>query len=165
MAGMRSSVQLRACAAMQPVELRPVRLDALDQLGHQRRRRHRQAGQDLAAGPTSFVSASYSRASARSRASERTSSRSSSWGTGQTRVMYSPRAGVDLDPVAGVDEQRHLDDEAGLQGGRLAGARHPVALHAGLGLGDRQLDRRGRSRTCTISPSNVARLAVICSTR
>ena len=34
-------------------------------------------------------------------------------------------------------------DEARLEGGGLARARHPVALDARLGLGDRELDRRG----------------------
>ena len=50
-------------------------------------------------------------------------------------------ARVDLDAVADLDEQRHLDDLAGLERGRLAGARHAVTLHAGLGLGDLELDR------------------------
>ena len=33
--------------------------------------------------------------------------------------MYSPRARVDLDLLALLDEQRHLDDQAGLERGRL----------------------------------------------
>jgi len=47
-------------------------------------------------------------------------------------------AGVDLDPLAALDEQGDLYNQARLQGGRLAGTRHPVALHPGLGLGDYQ---------------------------
>ena len=43
----------------------------------------------------------------------------------QTRGDVVAGAGVDLDPVADVDEQRHLDDLAGLQRGRLAGAATP----------------------------------------
>ena len=45
-------------------------------------------------------------------------------------------AGVDLDAVAGVDEQGHLDLSAGLQGGGLGHVAHRVALGAGFGLGD-----------------------------
>ena len=39
-------------------------------------------------------------------------------------------AGVDLDPVAGVEEQRHLDLRAGLQRRRLRAAGGPVSLQA-----------------------------------
>ena len=73
-------------------------------------------------------------------------------------------AGVDLDAVAGVHEQRHLDDQAGLERGRLAGARHAVALHAGLGLGDVRARprragrcRRSRRRTSAARPSSRRR--------
>src|SRR5579872_380764 len=43
-------------------------------------------------------------------------------------------AGVDLDLLAGGDEQRHLDLVAGLDRGRLGAAGGPVALQAGLGV-------------------------------
>src|SRR5690348_1489084 len=49
--------------------------------------------------------------------------------------------GVDLDLLAGRDEQRHLDGGAGLEGGRLGAAGGPVALDAGVGLADGELDR------------------------
>ena len=45
-------------------------------------------------------------------------------------------AGVDLDLLAGGDEQRHLDGRAGLEGGGLGAAGRAVALQAGLGVGD-----------------------------
>src|SRR5882757_1023165 len=54
--------------------------------------------------------------------------------------------GVDLDPVAVVDEQRDLDDLAGLQGGGLGGTGDPVALYAGLHVGDGELHRGGQLR-------------------
>src|SRR5690606_39513616 len=52
--------------------------------------------------------------------------------------------GVDLDPLAGGDEERHLDLGAGLQGGGLGAAGGAVALQAGLGVGDLELDRGGQ---------------------
>src|SRR5690606_6309028 len=53
-------------------------------------------------------------------------------------------AGVDLDLLAGGDEQRHLDLRAGLHGGGLVAAGGAVALQAGLGLGDLQHDGGGK---------------------
>ena len=90
---------------------------------------------------SSFVSASYSSASARSRASRRRSTADRR--IAHARVRYSP-VRVSTLTVAGVHEQRHLHDDAGLERRRLAGARHPVALDAGLGLGDGELDRGGQ---------------------
>src|SRR5688500_18325138 len=53
-------------------------------------------------------------------------------------------ASVDLDAVALVHKERHLDDEARLQRGGLARAGDPVALHSGLGLRDSQFDGGGK---------------------
>ena len=64
-------------------------------------------------------------------------------------------AGVDLDPVARVDEQRHLDDGARLELRRLGHVRDRVALDARLGLGDLELDRGGE-RTPEGLPSTVS---------
>src|SRR5581483_4737815 len=91
------------------------------------------------AGVTSFASASYSSSSARSRA----------WRRPSTAVRSGPgdvlaRASVDLEPVTGVHEQRHLHDEAGLHRRRLAGAGHAVALDARLGLAHGELDGGGQ---------------------
>ena len=70
-------------------------------------------------------------------------------------------AGVDPDPVALVDEQRHLDLHARLERGRLrAAAGGRVAAEARVGLGDRQLDGArdleagGRSSTNSTSTSS-----------
>src|SRR3954454_7109142 len=52
-----------------------------------------------------------------------------------------PGAGVDLDLLAGGQEQRDLDGVAGLQLGRLGAAAGAVALQARLGVLDRELDR------------------------
>src|SRR5665647_2323446 len=52
-------------------------------------------------------------------------------------------ARVDLHLLAGHDEQRDLDLQAGLDGRRLGAAGRPVTLQAGLGVGDLELDRRG----------------------
>src|SRR4051812_35783792 len=50
-------------------------------------------------------------------------------------------AGVDPNPVALVDEQRHVHPHAGLQdGGLRAPTGGGVALDAGLGVGDGHLD-------------------------
>ena len=49
------------------------------------------------------------------------------------------RASVDLDAVARINEQRDLHGDTGLEGGRLACPRHPVALDARLGIGDDEL--------------------------
>src|SRR5690349_336857 len=51
-------------------------------------------------------------------------------------------AGVDLDLLAGRDEQRHVDLVAGLEPRGLGAAGGAVALQAGLGVLDEQLDRR-----------------------
>src|SRR5687768_1413197 len=53
-------------------------------------------------------------------------------------------AGVDLQNVALVDEQRHVDRVAGLQLGRLGSARDGVAAHARVALGDLEVDRVGQ---------------------
>src|SRR5687768_16086531 len=86
----------------------------------------------------SLASASYSSSRARSRAARRPSTRSL---LGPGDVVAG--SCIDLQAVAGVHEQRHLDDEAGFERGRLAGARDAVALDAGLGLAHRQLHRGG----------------------
>ena len=55
--------------------------------------------------------------------------------------------GVDPDLLALFDEERHLDGDAGLERGRLgAAAGGGVALDAGLGLGDLELDEAGSLR-------------------
>src|SRR5262249_57739631 len=59
--------------------------------------------------------------------------------SGAAEVLAGP--GVDLDLLSGRDEQRHLDGGAGLEGGGLGAAGRPVALHAGVGLADGELDR------------------------
>jgi len=51
-------------------------------------------------------------------------------------------AGVDLDSFAGLDEQRHLNDEPGFERCWLGRARNPIALDTWFGLGDGQLDAR-----------------------
>src|SRR5918994_7673448 len=56
-------------------------------------------------------------------------------------------ARVDLDPVARVDEEGHLDDRARLEGRRLRHVRHRVAPDAGLGVRDRELDRGRKLHT------------------
>src|SRR5947209_10330199 len=53
-------------------------------------------------------------------------------------------AGVDPDLLARGDEQRDLDVIAGLKGRGLGATRRTIALKAGLGVGDRQLDGRGQ---------------------
>ncbi len=55
-------------------------------------------------------------------------------------------AGVDLDLVALVDEQGHLDLGAGLDDGGLGHVGGGVALDARLGLGNDQLNEVGRLR-------------------
>src|SRR3954452_15719331 len=50
-------------------------------------------------------------------------------------------AGVDLDLLAGGDEQRHVDLVAGLEPRRLGVTGGAVALEPGLGVLHRQLDR------------------------
>jgi len=46
-------------------------------------------------------------------------------------------AGVDLEHVAGVYEERDVNADAGLQFGGLGAALSGVAAHPGVGLGDR----------------------------
>ena len=46
--------------------------------------------------------------------------------------------GVDLDAGAFFEEERDLDDEAGLEGGGLGAAGGGIAFEAGVGLRDRQ---------------------------
>src|SRR5215204_3555449 len=53
-------------------------------------------------------------------------------------------AGVHAYPVAYVDEERHLHDDACLQGRRLVSARRGVSLQAGVGLGDLEVHVRRR---------------------
>ena len=57
-----------------------------------------------------------------------------------TRPRYSAAPRVHLHDVALVEEERHLDHRAGLEGGGLRAARGGVAADAGIGLGDLQLD-------------------------
>src|ERR1051326_4894920 len=83
------------------------------------------------AGDTPFTSASYNSDMARSRASRPAAPSELTGAPGAGYVLAA--AGVDLDPVAGVDEQRHLHHVPGLQGGGIAGAADPVALDARLG--------------------------------
>ena len=54
-------------------------------------------------------------------------------------------AGVDLDALARVHEERHLHDGAGLERRGLRHVRDRVAAHGGLGLRHRQLHRGGSS--------------------
>src|SRR5665213_3447810 len=101
-------------------------------------------------GRSPFSSASYSRVRARSRDWWRGAGwslmelgcpgnvRTGRPGSGPGQVLA--RAGVDFDLLTRIHEEGHLDDQAGLEGGRLAGPRHPVTLEAGLGLGDGQFD-------------------------
>src|SRR6187401_3334497 len=55
-----------------------------------------------------------------------------------------PVAGVHLDAGPGLEEERHLDLRAGLEGGGLRAAGRAVALQARLGVGDLEDDRRGQ---------------------
>jgi hypothetical protein len=55
-----------------------------------------------------------------------------------------PVPGVDLDLLAGGEEQRDLDLGAGLQRGRLGATRGAVALQARVGVRDDQLDAGGQ---------------------
>src|SRR3546814_13020892 len=50
-------------------------------------------------------------------------------------------ASVDLDLLAGGQEERDLDLVAGLEGGRLGADRGEIALQAGVGVGDLELYR------------------------
>src|SRR3712207_4547863 len=97
-------------------------------------------------GLSPLASASYRRDRARSRAWRRVRRLGTAGGGGPEALTRSDPGevlaapGVDLDAVAGVDEKGHGDHQARLEGGGLAGPRHPVALDPGLGLGDGQLD-------------------------
>src|SRR5262249_34429824 len=53
-----------------------------------------------------------------------------------------PGFGVDANPVAFVDERRHLDDESGLERRRLDLSARGGALDAGDGLLDDEIDGR-----------------------
>ena len=103
----------------------------------------------------SFDSASYNRISARSRASVRSSGlrtllaerepRRPRWAGPFGDTESDPRdvfagARVDLDLVAGVDEQRNLNHLVGLQRRRLTRAADAITLNAGVGVGDSELD-------------------------
>src|SRR4029450_237552 len=72
---------------------------------------------------------------------------SSTIGLGRRRTpsgsaLVLARLGVDADHVAGVDERRHGDDEAGLAGRRLGLRRRRRPLDAGRGVGHLEIDRR-----------------------
>src|SRR5262245_24674994 len=54
------------------------------------------------------------------------------------------RARVDADQVAFVDEQRHAQLRAGLDGGRLGDVARGIAARARLGGGDAHLDEVGQ---------------------
>src|SRR2546425_8319405 len=101
----------------------------------------RTCSSSTAAGEQPLASASYSNESARSRASRRVPTLSLTYArqTSDTGDVLAA-TGVDLDAVAGVDEQGHLDGEARLHRGRLATRRRPVALEARLGVGHFHLD-------------------------
>src|SRR5271166_4440489 len=62
--------------------------------------------------------------------------------SGPAEVLAGP--GVDFDLLSGGDEQGDLDRGAGLERGRLGAAGRAVALHAGVGLADGELDGRGQ---------------------
>src|SRR4051795_5957786 len=62
-------------------------------------------------------------------------------GSGGDAAEVVTRAGVDLDLLTGGQEQRDLDGVAGLELGRLGATGGPVALQAGLGVLDLELDR------------------------
>ena len=51
--------------------------------------------------------------------------------------VFAAVAGVDLQHLAVLDEQRHLQHQAGLEGGGLGGVRGGITLEAGLGVGRR----------------------------
>src|SRR5713101_8369383 len=55
-----------------------------------------------------------------------------------------PVAGVDLEDVSLVDEERDIEGVPRLEGGRLHGAGYGVAAHAGVAPGDAQLDCVGQ---------------------
>jgi hypothetical protein len=62
-------------------------------------------------------------------------------------------ARIDAQPIADVDEQRHLDDSPGGQLRRLGAAGGRVAAHARIGLGHLELDEvRGRHRDRLVVP-------------
>src|ERR1700738_4285045 len=84
-----------------------------------------------------LASASNSRSTARLRAWCRPRSPRRS-GIHPTQITTVARVHFQL--VAGVDEQRHLDLGAGLDRRRLGARTGPVALQAGLGVGDLQFD-------------------------
>src|SRR5665213_648236 len=88
----------------------------------------------------SFIDASYMISRARSREWCRWTPSSLTLGPGH--VFTGTR--VDLDEFTGSDEQRDLHDESSLESRGLSCARYTVSLDTGLGLGDRQLDRRGQ---------------------
>src|SRR5262245_23133419 len=87
--------------------------------------------------PRPRSSDSYSTSSARLRALLRADTGQDTSGRAAEVV---PGTGVDLDLLAGGEEQRDLDRVPGLELGRLGAAGGPVALQARLGVLDRQLD-------------------------
>src|SRR5687768_16077026 len=85
-----------------------------------------------------------SRSRSRSRSSPLARQSSCSWspataGSAHARLVGSgPR--VDAHDVAGVDEERHLDGQTGLEPGWLVATGGGVALEAGVSLLDPQVD-------------------------
>ena len=105
-AGMRASVQPFACSLEEPVDALVVLVDG----AHERRRRSRPAAPGARRAPRCRCSPwSRPRTAARGRArGRRAAPRRGSSGSGDVLAG----AGVDLDAVARVHEQRHLHDEA-----------------------------------------------------
>src|SRR5690606_22962039 len=61
-------------------------------------------------------------------------------------------AGVDLDRIALVDEQRNLDDETGLELGGLERAGDGVSPHTGIALDDLEFHRVGQRHADRLAP-------------
>src|SRR5919199_1783343 len=89
----------------------------------------------LASCTASSIATGSGTSSARLRALDRAAIAASSVGAAEVPAV----AGVELEPVAGVDEQRHLDLRAGLEGRRLGAAGGAVALQARVGVLDHEL--------------------------
>src|SRR5450759_5014700 len=71
------------------------------------------------------------------------------WNAGAISVISGPLhvfagSGVDLDPIALVDEQGHRHRQPGLQRRRLRGPGRGVALEAGVGCGHLEIDGGGQ---------------------
>src|SRR5262249_18031343 len=76
-----------------------------------------------------------------SRARFRALVRAEGTGSAADPAQVVPGTGVDLDLLAGGDEQRNLHLQSGLQRRRLGTAGAAIALQTWLGVGDLQLDR------------------------